>query len=258
MSSPTPAAPYTLVLLRHGESEWNALNLFTGWVDVALSAKGRDEAERGGRLLVEAGVLPGPRPHVFAAAGHHDGQPRARCGRAALDPGRAQLAAQRAALRRAAGQGQEGDPRGVRRGAVHALAPVVRRAAPAAGRRQRVLPGARRPVRRPDPRRAAEHRVPGRCRRPDAALLGVGDRPGPAGRQGRPGGRARQQPAGPGEAPRRHLRGGHRRPQHPDRDPPGLPARRGPAADGAGGASTSTPKRPRTRSRPSPTRAARS
>jgi 2,3-bisphosphoglycerate-dependent phosphoglycerate mutase len=49
---------YTLVLLRHGESEWNALNLFTGWVDVALSAKGRAEAERGGQLLTEAGIRP--------------------------------------------------------------------------------------------------------------------------------------------------------------------------------------------------------
>ncbi len=49
---------YTLVLLRHGESEWNALNLFTGWVDVPLSDKGRAEAERGGRLLTEAGLLP--------------------------------------------------------------------------------------------------------------------------------------------------------------------------------------------------------
>ena len=49
---------YTLVLLRHGESEWNAKNLFTGWVDVPLSAKGIAEAERGGRLLTEAGVLP--------------------------------------------------------------------------------------------------------------------------------------------------------------------------------------------------------
>jgi 2,3-bisphosphoglycerate-dependent phosphoglycerate mutase len=48
----------TLVLLRHGESEWNAKNLFTGWVDVDLSAKGRDEATRGGELLREAGVLP--------------------------------------------------------------------------------------------------------------------------------------------------------------------------------------------------------
>ena len=50
--------PHTLVLLRHGESEWNARNLFTGWVDVGLSDKGRQEAARGGELLVRAGVLP--------------------------------------------------------------------------------------------------------------------------------------------------------------------------------------------------------
>ena len=49
---------YTLVLLRHGESEWNAKNLFTGWVDVPLSEKGRTEAVRGGEFLKEAGVLP--------------------------------------------------------------------------------------------------------------------------------------------------------------------------------------------------------
>jgi len=49
---------YTLVLLRHGESEWNAKNLFTGWVDVALSEKGVEEAKRGGALLKEAGILP--------------------------------------------------------------------------------------------------------------------------------------------------------------------------------------------------------
>ena len=49
---------YTLVLLRHGESEWNAKNLFTGWVDVALSDKGRAEATRGGELIKEAEVLP--------------------------------------------------------------------------------------------------------------------------------------------------------------------------------------------------------
>ena len=52
------SATSTLVLLRHGESEWNAKNLFTGWVDVDLTDKGRAEAERGGRLLAEAGVLP--------------------------------------------------------------------------------------------------------------------------------------------------------------------------------------------------------
>ena len=49
---------HTLVLLRHGESEWNAKNLFTGWVDVALTEKGRGEAVRGGELMREAGILP--------------------------------------------------------------------------------------------------------------------------------------------------------------------------------------------------------
>jgi 2,3-bisphosphoglycerate-dependent phosphoglycerate mutase len=48
----------TLVLLRHGESEWNKANLFTGWVDVELSQKGRAEATRGGQLLTEHGLLP--------------------------------------------------------------------------------------------------------------------------------------------------------------------------------------------------------
>ncbi len=48
----------TLILLRHGESEWNAKNLFTGWVDVDLTEKGRAEAISGGQQLREAGLLP--------------------------------------------------------------------------------------------------------------------------------------------------------------------------------------------------------
>jgi 2,3-bisphosphoglycerate-dependent phosphoglycerate mutase len=51
-------APYRLVLLRHGESEWNAKNLFTGWVDVPLNDKGRTEAARGADLLRERDLLP--------------------------------------------------------------------------------------------------------------------------------------------------------------------------------------------------------
>jgi len=47
-----------LILLRHGESEWNAKNLFTGWVDVRLSDTGEAEAKRGGALLKEHGLLP--------------------------------------------------------------------------------------------------------------------------------------------------------------------------------------------------------
>ncbi|MCR5107981.1 MAG: 2,3-diphosphoglycerate-dependent phosphoglycerate mutase [Lachnospiraceae bacterium] len=44
-----------LVLVRHGESEWNKLNLFTGWHDVDLSEKGHEEAKQGGRILKEEG-----------------------------------------------------------------------------------------------------------------------------------------------------------------------------------------------------------
>ena len=49
---------FELILLRHGESKWNAKNLFTGWVDVRLSATGEAEAARGGKLLAERGLLP--------------------------------------------------------------------------------------------------------------------------------------------------------------------------------------------------------
>ncbi|GAA1998517.1 phosphoglyceromutase [Catenulispora subtropica] len=51
-------AEYRLILLRHGESEWNAKNLFTGWVDVNLTPKGEAEAVRGGELLRERDLLP--------------------------------------------------------------------------------------------------------------------------------------------------------------------------------------------------------
>ncbi|WP_341997776.1 phosphoglyceromutase [Microbacterium sp. LWH7-1.2] len=51
-------APYTLILLRHGQSEWNKTNQFTGWVDVRLTDQGKAEAQRGGELLAESGILP--------------------------------------------------------------------------------------------------------------------------------------------------------------------------------------------------------
>lgn len=46
---------YKLVLIRHGESEWNLANLFTGWTDVDLTDKGRQEAKEGGQRLKEQG-----------------------------------------------------------------------------------------------------------------------------------------------------------------------------------------------------------
>jgi 2,3-bisphosphoglycerate-dependent phosphoglycerate mutase len=52
------SSPYTLILLRHGNSEWNRKNLFTGWVDVRLSEQGIAEATRAGELLAESGLLP--------------------------------------------------------------------------------------------------------------------------------------------------------------------------------------------------------
>jgi 2,3-bisphosphoglycerate-dependent phosphoglycerate mutase len=48
---------YTLVLLRHGESQWNLENRFTGWVDVDLSPRGLEEAHAAGRILREQGFV---------------------------------------------------------------------------------------------------------------------------------------------------------------------------------------------------------
>jgi 2,3-bisphosphoglycerate-dependent phosphoglycerate mutase len=48
----------TLILLRHGNSDWNQRNLFTGWVDVRLSDQGTAEAKRAGELLAESGLKP--------------------------------------------------------------------------------------------------------------------------------------------------------------------------------------------------------
>ncbi|RNE64045.1 phosphoglyceromutase [Cryobacterium tepidiphilum] len=50
--------PYTLILLRHGNSLWNQQNLFTGWVDVRLSEQGITEAKRAGELIAESGLTP--------------------------------------------------------------------------------------------------------------------------------------------------------------------------------------------------------
>lgn len=49
---------YTVVLLRHGQSTWNAKNLFTGWVDVPLSEQGMDEAKAAGEMLAQAELFP--------------------------------------------------------------------------------------------------------------------------------------------------------------------------------------------------------
>lgn len=55
MSNSKSDAPFRVVLLRHGESQWNKENRFTGWTDVDLSDKGREEARAAGRLLKAEG-----------------------------------------------------------------------------------------------------------------------------------------------------------------------------------------------------------
>ncbi len=180
---------------------------------------------------------------------------RAGLGRPALDPGAPVLEAQRAALRRPAGQGQEVHPADVRRRAVHAVAPLLRHAAAADQRRQRVLPGRRPALRRPR-RRRSEDGVPGRRRRPAGAVPLRRDRRRPEGRQGRDGRRARQLAARGGQAARRGQRRRHRRAQHPHRHPAALRARRRPEADHPRWRVPRSRRPPRTPSPRSPTRVA--
>ena len=180
----------TLVLLRHGESDWNALNLFTGWVDVGLTEKGRAEAVRSGELLAEHDLLPDVlytsllRRAITTAHLALDSR------RPAVDPRAPQLAAQRTPLRRAAGPGQGRDQGALRRRAVHGLAAQLRHAATADREGQRVQPG-RRPALRRHRRRPAD-RVPGRRGGPVSAVLHRRDRPGSAVRQDGADRRARQ------------------------------------------------------------------
>jgi hypothetical protein len=55
IGSSTELFSHKLVLIRHGESEWNDLNIFTGWADAALNEKGVKEARQGGKYLKDAG-----------------------------------------------------------------------------------------------------------------------------------------------------------------------------------------------------------
>ena len=56
------------MVLRHGQSEWNAAELFTGWENAHLTAHGELEAAQAGMLLAEHGVLPAfAWPSAFAA-----------------------------------------------------------------------------------------------------------------------------------------------------------------------------------------------
>src|SRR5690606_12588244 len=155
---------------------------------------------------------------------------------AVVDPGAAQLAPERAPLRRPAGAEQEGDGRAVRRRPGEGLAAQLRRAAAPDGPGRRAQRPPRPPLRGPAAGDRAGHRVPGRRRGPDAALLVRRHRPRPRARAHRPGGGPRQQPAGAGQAPPGPDRRRGRRAEHPHRRAARLrPGRRlPPGREGAG------------------------
>src|SRR5699024_2227182 len=119
---------YNLILLRHGESEWNQKNLFTGWVDVTLTDKGRAEGARAGELLRKKELIPDV---VYTS----------RLKRAILTANIPLGAAELAGLAGALGIGVVADPGGVRLSAVLDLAPVLRPPASGPGRQLRVLAG---------------------------------------------------------------------------------------------------------------------
>ena len=124
----------TLVLLRHGESAWNAAGLFTGWVDVGLSETGAREAVSGGALLRDHGLrLEIVHTSVLTRAIQTANLALEEAGLLWL-PVRQVLAAERTPLRRASGQEQGADPGGVRRRAVHGVAPFLRCPAATAAR----------------------------------------------------------------------------------------------------------------------------
>jgi len=97
----------TLVLLRHGESDWNKKNLFTAG-SMSTSALPARRRRNGPANCSPRTVVARCRAHVAAAAGDPFGRDRAARGRSARDPGASLVAAERAPLRRAAGQGQGG------------------------------------------------------------------------------------------------------------------------------------------------------
>ena len=134
---------HKVVLLRHGESTWNKENRFTGWTDVDLTERGRDEAREAGRLLRDGG-------YVFDVAYTSVLKRAIRTLWIALDaldllwiPVDQELAAERAALRRAAGTEQGRDGGEARRGADQDLAAQLRHPAAAADGRRSAPPVAR-------------------------------------------------------------------------------------------------------------------
>ena len=243
-----------LVLLRHGQSQWNLENRFTGWVDVGLTDQGVAEARRAGRLLREGGydfdvvhtsLLKRAIKTMFLALEEMD---RLEAPRQAL------VAAQRAPLRRAHRPRQGGDRREARRRPGEDLAPQLRHAAPRDGRGRSREPVERSSLRPPRSVRAPPDRVPEGHRRPVPPLLG-GDSIRPDLEAGK---RVLivahgNYPPRPREVSRRHERGRDRRPEHPHRRAARLRAERRPPRRRSTSTSA-TPTRSRRAPRPSRSR----
>ena len=123
-----------LVVLRHGQSEWNAAGNSTGWENAYLTEVGEDEATRAGTLLAEHGVYPAFVHTSLQRRTIRTADLALAAADRELDSGAPVLAAQRAALRGAARPKQGPGACRVRRAAVDGVAPVVRRLAATAQR----------------------------------------------------------------------------------------------------------------------------
>ena len=255
MRGSPPWTDSTLILLRHGESEWNASNLFTGWVDVDLTEKGRAEAVRAGELIKELDRQPDVlytsllrraittanlaldkadrhwipvhrdwrlnERHYGALQGLNKAETKEKYGDEQFMEWRRSYDTPPPPIEPGSEYSQDGDPRyaDIDGGPLtECLKDVVERFVPYYDR---------------------------------------DDRARPARRQDRPDRRARQLAARAGEVPRRHVGRGRRRAEHPDGHPASLRPGRRPQADGHRRRPTWTPKR-RPRARPRLLRRARS
>ena len=219
------ARPTGLVLLRHGESTWNRRTFSPAGGTPTSPTPARSRPGRPGRLMAERGMR-----RTWCTRRCRPGRsapPSSPSGRwAVLAAGPAPLAPERAALRRPHRQEQGGDHERYGEEQVFVWRRSYDVRPPPIAADNPLNPNTDRRYAGPPPG-AAAGRVPGRRRRPPAPLLVrrlVPDLP--------PGGRCwsgpRQQPPCPDQAPRRHRRRRHRRPQHPDGRPVHLRARRPP------------------------------
>ena len=240
--------PYTLVLLRHGQSTWNLENRFTGWVDVDLTDEGIAQARRAGQDLANARILPDILHTSVQVRAIHTAELALReCGRSWIPVRRSWRLNER---HYGALQGKD-------------KAETARQFSPEQvkiWRRSYDIAPDPMPIDDPNsgiderydalPRDVLPRRVPEGRARTHAALVGGRDRSRPAHGRDRAGRRARQLAAGAREAPRRDDARSGRGAQPPDRRAVGLRARRRPAAAAGGGAG----RDPRPLPRPGPGR----